>query len=518
VISLSNDRPNVALSVREQKFPEESKADLRFLIPRLATTRNMVPLTAIYCNQRLVCEDACDIARFWARDSGMNDDPFEWITFYHVKVGSARKREIEEGLRKGDIQLVFCTEALGMVCSTVVMAERILVLNSTLLFQGCDFRNIERVVLWGVPPSFCSLAQRAGRAARDMTKSGEAILFVSSHALKKGVTAAEVGGNLAEMCTDDEAGNIGLDEARILENNGISEPAEQASVDHPQNPNEGADNTPAQRRFRTNEQFNSRESQFLSRFIAGKECRCQVWNIFFGNNQKSTPIIFLFFTCGSLSNIISGKLEYPTTTLFQPRQGLLCCNFCSPEAFQVPKIITEKPHGLARGRKKVLPVDLANNIKEALHKWRKNELFKEVYGSSSTSLSIPPSALLTEDVIEKIISCGVPIRTAEDLRKHVRWYLGFDTNNIISRYGTLLLEQLAPVYDGHLAAVEEQTIRANLPFPGIPPEQFYSKPKPKPRPVRRNQAVPKSRSPTPPPSPGPSSTLRRSGRLQNQNT
>jgi superfamily II DNA helicase RecQ len=32
-VALSNDRPNIALSVRVMKHSEESKADLRFLIP-----------------------------------------------------------------------------------------------------------------------------------------------------------------------------------------------------------------------------------------------------------------------------------------------------------------------------------------------------------------------------------------------------------------------------------------------------------------------------------------------------
>lgn len=41
-------------------------------------------------------------------------------------------------------------------------------------------RNISRVVLWALPPSFCALVQRAGRAARDFKKLGEAIKLDST--------------------------------------------------------------------------------------------------------------------------------------------------------------------------------------------------------------------------------------------------------------------------------------------------------------------------------------------------
>lgn len=54
------------------------------------------------------------------------------------------------------------------------------------LTKGCDMRNISRVVLWGLPPSFCALVQRAGRAARDFQMLGEAILIVSSNCIEEG--------------------------------------------------------------------------------------------------------------------------------------------------------------------------------------------------------------------------------------------------------------------------------------------------------------------------------------------
>lgn len=111
-IALTNARPNVALSCRIMKHPEESKADARFLIPPHATKPEDIPVTLVYCNQRLTCEDGCDSLRRWARNENIPDD---CIAFYHAKVGQAQKRNLEERLRKGEIRILFCTDAVGMV-------------------------------------------------------------------------------------------------------------------------------------------------------------------------------------------------------------------------------------------------------------------------------------------------------------------------------------------------------------------------------------------------------------------
>lgn len=112
MIQLNNSRPNVALSVRVMKHSNESKGDLRFLIPPEAKQPSQVPVTLVYCNQRSTTEDAADRAKDWAEEQGL---PTDCIAFYHALVGDKRKREIEELLRAGNIRVLFCTDALGMV-------------------------------------------------------------------------------------------------------------------------------------------------------------------------------------------------------------------------------------------------------------------------------------------------------------------------------------------------------------------------------------------------------------------
>jgi superfamily II DNA helicase RecQ len=112
VVRMTNARPNVALSCRAMKHPQDSNADLRFLIPTGATKAEQIDISLVYCNQRIHCEDAVDHLRLWAQEEGID---LSCIAFYHAKVGEKRKRELEEKLRRGEIRILVCTDAVGMV-------------------------------------------------------------------------------------------------------------------------------------------------------------------------------------------------------------------------------------------------------------------------------------------------------------------------------------------------------------------------------------------------------------------
>jgi len=112
MVQVTNARPNVALSCRTLKHPENSKADLRFLIPPSATIPEEIDMTLVYCNQRTTCEDAVDRIRLWLKDEGISAS---CVAFYHAKIGESRKRELEEKLRTGDVRILVCTDAVGMV-------------------------------------------------------------------------------------------------------------------------------------------------------------------------------------------------------------------------------------------------------------------------------------------------------------------------------------------------------------------------------------------------------------------
>ncbi|KAF5332724.1 hypothetical protein D9611_005316 [Ephemerocybe angulata] len=411
-VAVTNDRPNVALSVRTMKYSDESKGDLRFLLHEGAESMKDIMITAVYCNERLATEDGCDALRYWARAEGIED----WekgIVYYHAKLSTERKRTIEESLKQG---------------------------------KGCDMRNIERVVMWGVPSTFCALAQRAGRAARNMSKDGEAILVVSKATAAKDANAleADIEGTAVDALEPDVMvgeGNqlVSLQEGGARVSKDISQPKKPA------------------KRAKTKQNYNSREAKYLVHFVQGVVCRRKVWNEFFRNETKR-------------------QLVYPTNTLFQPRPSLRCCDVCTPEKFPVEEIELTKAKGLTRGRKKQLPEQLQKDLRKRLVDWRDDAeeggLFGMFYGAAAASISsISGNSLLGDDVIDKIVNSGAYIRTEEDLRRNVRWGLAFhDESNSLTKYGTALLAELEKVYK-----------KAE----GISPNTFYGKPKPKPRPITR---------------------------------
>lgn len=94
------------------RHPNDSKADLRFLIPKDASKAADIDITLVYCNQRTTCEDSADRIWAWAATQGI---PTSCIAFYHAKIGEKRKRELEEKLQTGEIRILVCTDAVGMV-------------------------------------------------------------------------------------------------------------------------------------------------------------------------------------------------------------------------------------------------------------------------------------------------------------------------------------------------------------------------------------------------------------------
>lgn len=111
LIALTNERKNIVLSTRKMQYEEGSFADLRFTIPRDAKGPQDIPITLIYVNKRPTCEDICDKLKEYAPPNSNKHT----IAYYHALVGQKEKRSIEERLCKGEVRILVCTDAIGMV-------------------------------------------------------------------------------------------------------------------------------------------------------------------------------------------------------------------------------------------------------------------------------------------------------------------------------------------------------------------------------------------------------------------
>lgn len=98
------------------------------------------------------------------------------VGIYHSRRGEMSKGHVYEEFCKGNLDVLFCTEAAGMVRTTYRVPYR-----TTLIYtheQGCDMPDLTFVVQFLVPGSLSVWFQRAGRVARRLNSHGQVYLLV----------------------------------------------------------------------------------------------------------------------------------------------------------------------------------------------------------------------------------------------------------------------------------------------------------------------------------------------------
>ena len=114
--------------------------------------------TIVFCPSRKFAEDVCVVARRDADAHGV--DPVK-IVPYKSGLLAEKRREIEEGLRSGKYQVVFCTNALEL---------------------GIDIGRLDICVLAGFPDNAMSAWQRIGRTGRSLQKEAYVLFYAMNDA------------------------------------------------------------------------------------------------------------------------------------------------------------------------------------------------------------------------------------------------------------------------------------------------------------------------------------------------
>jgi hypothetical protein len=173
--------------------------------------------------------------------------------------------------------------------------------------------------------------------------------------------------------------------------------------------------------------------------------------------------------------IFTVQLVYPETTLYQALPGARCCHVCTPRLFPLEVISIEKLPGLKRGKKRKLSEGQENAIREGLRDWREDVLLDAMYPGTS---SISAETVLGNDVIEALATCGERIDSHAEMRRHVRWAMGYDSNTGLSTlHGDMLLNKLQAIYmefDEDVAADEAHLAELRTDPPSILPSSFYT--------------------------------------------
>ncbi|EMD32167.1 hypothetical protein CERSUDRAFT_21294, partial [Gelatoporia subvermispora B] len=148
----SNDRPDIALSVRKMRFSASSYKDLDFLIPNNFKDGDpRPPKFLIFFNSIKESEAATRYLR-----SRLPEHMRNKVKYFHSIMSDAYCDDEFEALKTGKSFGLCVTDSFGM---------------------GLDLSDIEIIIQWKVPSSMNTLWQRFGRAARGADFLGFAILI-----------------------------------------------------------------------------------------------------------------------------------------------------------------------------------------------------------------------------------------------------------------------------------------------------------------------------------------------------
>ncbi|KAJ7127539.1 P-loop containing nucleoside triphosphate hydrolase protein [Mycena crocata] len=362
-ISVSNAKPNVALSVRILRHPQDTFADLMTLFQRDSTGPLGFPQTLVYANSRIEVERIQD---FFRRNCPADIDEM-CFKFYHRFLDEEEKLKVQKDIENGSLRGVATTDALGM---------------------GMDFRYIMRVILWLSPLSFLSLVQKIGRCVRLAELLGEAILYVTSSAFMRFEEELEILMSDASDNADD--GDLAAPEPERAEGEQMDRDAALEAND------EAEERVASKKKFKKLlSAMEARDRRFLLEYIVTRGCRRIPWNKFFGNDSKLA-------------------LPYPVPA------NARCCDNCSPDLFPVETVRLIGGLQLKAGRRRYAKAteELIADTKKTLKQLRE-DIVEQDYPDG---LIITGKIILSDTVIEVIALHVREITSLESLMNTVRWH------------------------------------------------------------------------------------------------
>ncbi|THH21622.1 hypothetical protein EUX98_g8320 [Antrodiella citrinella] len=160
-LNVGNDRPNVSIAVHAFQHPQNSFADLGFVIPIGVENSADIPKTMVYLDKIQDGSKVIDHLRALLVKRNLTmaatEDADHLIRPFNATMSSEYREAAMDAVRNGKLRIMICTDAAGM---------------------GCDIPDIDVVVQWKLPKTLSSWIQRAGCVARGRGRSGIAVLLV----------------------------------------------------------------------------------------------------------------------------------------------------------------------------------------------------------------------------------------------------------------------------------------------------------------------------------------------------
>jgi len=155
------DRPNLFFGIREMADSKMPVLDFLACLPRVITADMSVEeilskilKTLIYVDSEAACRQFAYAIRMCLPAALRGK-----VGSFSSDLSEAAKAELWAKFVRGEILILVCTDAAGM---------------------GCNVPDVRCVMIYGLPKSFASVAQRWGRAGRNRTVEATCLLFVPS--------------------------------------------------------------------------------------------------------------------------------------------------------------------------------------------------------------------------------------------------------------------------------------------------------------------------------------------------
>ncbi|KAH9832851.1 P-loop containing nucleoside triphosphate hydrolase protein [Rhodofomes roseus] len=161
-INIGNDRPNVSIVVRACEHPQNTLADLDFVLPEKIESANDIPKTYLYVDNIEAGNDIIDHLGSILQQRNPALYELGVIRPFNATMSADYRTHAMAAFRNNSpVRILVCTDAAGM---------------------GCNVPDVDLVIQWKLPATLSNFIQRAGRAARARNRTGIAILLVERSA------------------------------------------------------------------------------------------------------------------------------------------------------------------------------------------------------------------------------------------------------------------------------------------------------------------------------------------------
>ncbi|KAH9887685.1 P-loop containing nucleoside triphosphate hydrolase protein [Cubamyces lactineus] len=287
-VNMGNDRPNVTIIVRALQHPQNSYADLDFVIPHDITSASDIPKTYLYVDNILISNDIVDHLSALVTTRCPSLSSHQLVRPYNATMSHEYRHRAMAAFRSNPaagatsdlldtpqapptedvIHVLVCTDAAGM---------------------GCNVPDVDLVVQWKLPKTLSNFVQRAGRAARSAGCQGLAVLLVKRSAYSVDLTLplSALDAHNQAKARSGKGGGRGSRSGRGKANKGAL-PKDYA-IHHGLNRGSSSGTQDSVPTEGTEPQLDiETEDEGLLVFVQTRRCRRQIWATVFESTRKGT--------------------------------------------------------------------------------------------------------------------------------------------------------------------------------------------------------------------------------------